>query len=371
MQIPAPNPAIWFNAEAPVVSCWLPALNATEDPANRLRLEWRNAQDQIQGAPAPALAAIDDLLGSERAHQAQSSLLLFADATGAIAGVQLSDQPDSSRAWLDTLPRLGPALHAEQQMVPHLVVVADRAGADIEVVDNGEAESETVDGDTLHIQRSHPGGWSQRRFQQRAENTWERNAKGVADEVDALREQIHARLVVVTGDPRAVGFLMEHASERLKEVLHHIEGAGRSDQQPFNEVADEVHRLEATVVATDRVAVLDQFAAAGQTEGVADGPERTLAMLSQGRVAQLLVHDDPDDDRRAMFDRASRQVALDAEPLRELGLEPEEGRLVDVALWGAHATGASIHFVPRSGPKAPTGCSFGADAASGLMRLRG
>jgi hypothetical protein len=355
MQIPAPNPTTWFNAHGPMVTCWLPALNATEDPANRLRLEWRHAQDQIPGAPAAAVAAIDELLGSERAHQADTSLLLFADPSGAIAGVQLPDQTDSSRAWLDSLPRLGPVLNARQQTVPHLVVVADRAGADIEVVDNGETDSETVDGETLHIQRSHPGGWSQRRFQQRAENTWERNAKGVADEVDALREQIHARLVVVTGDPRAVGFLMEHASERLKEVLHHIEGAGRSDQHPFDEVADEVGRLEATVVANDRVAVLEHFAAAGQTEGVADGPERTLAMLSQGRVSDLLVHDDPDDDRRAMFDRASRQVALDGEPLRELGLHPEEGRLIDVALWAAHATGAQAHFVPRSGPKAPTG----------------
>jgi peptide subunit release factor 1 (eRF1) len=355
MQIPAPNPATWFNAEGPFVSCWLPALSATEDPANRLRLEWRHAQDQIPGAPEAAVRAIDELLGSERAHQANTSLLLFADASGAVAGVQSPDQTDSSRAWLDSLPRLGPVLNAKQQTVPHLVVVADRAGADIEVVDNGESDSETVDGDTLHIQRSHPGGWSQRRFQQRAENTWERNAKGVADEVDALREKIHARLVVVTGDPRAVGFLMEHASERLKEVLHHIDGAGRSDQQPFEEVADEVGRLEATVVANDRVAVLEHFAAAGQTEGVADGPERTLAMLSQGRVSDLLVHDDPDDDRRAMFDRASRQVALEGEPLRELGLEPEEGRLIDVALWAAHATGAAVHFVPRSGPKAPTG----------------
>jgi hypothetical protein len=355
MQIPAPNPTVWFNAEGPFVSCWLPALSANEDPANRLRLEWRHAQDLIPDAPDAAVSAIDDLLGSERAHQDDSSLLLFADAAGSIAGVHLPDQPDSSRAWLDSLPRLGPVLSARQQMVPHLVVVADRAGADIEVVDHGEADSETVDGETLHIARSHPGGWSQRRYQQRAENTWERNAKGVADEVDALREQIHARLVVVVGDPRAVGFLIEHASERLKGVLHHIEGAGRSDQHPFAEVADDVHRLEASIVATDRVSVLERFAAAGQTEGVADGPERTLTMLSQGRVGELLVHDDPDDDRRAMFDRTSRQVALDGEPLRELGLDPEEGRLIDVALWAAHATGAAIHFVPRSGPKAPTG----------------
>lgn len=355
MQIPAPDPDTWFNLDGPILTCWLPALNATEDPGNRLRLEWRHAREQVPGAPAAAIAAIDELLGSERPHQDDQGLLLFVTADGTLAGVHLPDHPDTGRAWLDALPRLGPVLAARAATIAHLVVIADRAGADIEVVDHGNAESESVNGETLHIHRSHPGGWSQRRYQQRAENTWERNAKGVADEVDALREQIHARLVVVAGDPRAVGFLTDHASERLREVLHHIDGAGRSDGDPFAEVADEVHRLEATVVATDRVAVLEQFAAAGQTEGVADGPEATLAMLSQGRVAHLLVHDDPDDDRRAVFNRASRQVATDPGVLADLGLDATDGRLVDVAMWAAHATGATIHFVPRSGPRAPSG----------------
>jgi peptide subunit release factor 1 (eRF1) len=243
------------------------------------------------------------------------------------------------------------------------VVIADRVGADIQVVDtHGSSDSDSVDGDTLHIQRSHPGGWSQRRFQQRAENTWERNAKGVADEVDAARERVNAQVVAVAGDPRAVAFLTEHASDRLREVLHQVDGAGRNDGDPFAEVANEVHRLTATVVATERVAVLERYGQALQTSGAADGPERTLDMLSQGRVSALLVHDDPDDDRRAAFDRASRQVALDADTLRDLGLDPVEARLIDVALWAAHHTGATVHFVPSRGPKAPSG------ALGGLLR---
>jgi hypothetical protein len=355
MEIAAPDPTTWYDAPGPFVTCWLPALSATEDPGNRLRLEWRNARAKLDGAPAAAVDAIEELLASERAHQ-DDGLLLVAGADGALAGIHLPDHPSESRAWLDSLPRLGAALQAQKQLVPHLVVIADRAGADIQAIDlDGDTDSDSVDGDTLHIHRGHPGGWSQRRFQQRAENTWERNARGVAEEVDAARARINAQVVAVAGDPRAVGFLMEHASDRLREVLHHVDGAGRSDGDPFAEVADEVARLTSTVVANERVAVLERFGQALQTDGAADGPERTLEMLSQGRISDLLVHDDPDDDRRAAFHRESRQVATDAGTLTELGLEATDGRLIDVALWGAHHTGATVHFVPARGPKAPSG----------------
>lgn len=362
MELPTPDPDVWYDAEGPFVTCWLPALEAREDPAHRLRLEWRHARDQVPSAPSGAVDAIEALLGSERAHQDDASLLLVAAADGAIAGVHLPDHPPAARAWCDPLPRLGPALRARQQVVPYVVVVADRAGADIEVVDHGAEITGSVEGDTTYLHRGHPGGWSQRRYQQRAENTWERNATGVAAEVDALATAVGARLVVVTGDPRAVGFLTEHASERLRGLLHHVDGAGRSDRDPFAEVAGKVHRLEATMVATDLTSVLERFTAARQTDGAADGPERTLSLLSQGRVAELLVHDDPDDERTAAFDRASRQAATDPAALVELGLAPVTGRLVDVALWAAHATGATIHLVPAHGPNVPTG------SVGGLLR---
>jgi hypothetical protein len=362
MHLPPPEPDAWFAADGPFVTCWLPALEANEDPAHRLRLEWRHAREQVPDAPDGAIEAIEALLSSERAHQDDSSLLVVAGPDGSVAGVHLPDHPPAGRAWCDALPRLGPALRARQQVVPHVVVVADRAGADIEVVNHGSEVTESIEGDTTHIHRGHPGGWSQRRFQQRAENTWERNATGVAAEVDALAAAVGARLVVVTGDPRAVGFLTEHATERLRGMLHHIEGAGRSDHDPFAEVAEQVHRLEASLVAADVASLLERFTAARQTDGAADGPERTLALLSQGRVAELLVHDDPDDERTAVFDRASRQAATDPAALTELGLTPTSGRLVDVAMWAAHATGASINLVPGHGPNVPTG------GVGGLLR---
>ena len=355
MELSVPDPATWLAVGEPVVTCWLPALAANDDPAHRLRLEWRHAREQIPGAPQAAVDAIDGLLGAERAHLDAESLLLFASTDGDVAGVHLPTELPAARAWCDALPRLGAALAARQQVVPHLVVIADRAGADIEVVDHEGPIAASVLGDTDHLHRSHPGGWSQRRYQQRAENTWERNAAGVAAEVDALSDMVGARLVVVAGDPRAVGFLVDHASDRLRSMLHHVEGAGRSDRDPFAEVAGAVRRLETGLVDGDLAEVVERFTATRYAGHVADGPDATLGLLGQGRVADLIVVDDPDDDRRAWFDRSARQAGTDRASLTSLGLDPVEGRLVDVAIWAAHTTGAAIHVIAPGNPDGPTG----------------
>jgi hypothetical protein len=67
------------------------------------------------------------------------------------------------------LPRLALVLHARQRTVAHLLVEIDRAGADIHAFDGGKVLGRAqIEGDTEHIHRGHPGGWSHRRFQQHA-----------------------------------------------------------------------------------------------------------------------------------------------------------------------------------------------------------
>src|SRR5438067_561092 len=88
--------------------------------------------------------------------------------------------------------------------VPHLVVLVDRAGADVVAFSRraaahgaGGATVTTVgeeSGSDPNLRKSNPGGWSQRRYQNRAENLWEQNAKSVADQVASLVDETGARL---------------------------------------------------------------------------------------------------------------------------------------------------------------------------------
>jgi hypothetical protein len=344
----------WLERNGSVTTVVLPTPSATDEARDRVRLEWKNARNEVAAdAPAESLAALDTELEEPGVHAGGNSLLLFARGDQ-VAAIPMSDEVPTAWASTGVFPRLSPVLLARQSTVPHLVVVADRVGADILVVGpEGAARDETVDGEVHHIARSAPGGWSQRRFQQRAENTWERNAADVAEEVDGLRRQVGARLVVVVGDERAVQFLRDQASPELLEVLQVVDGAGRNDEDPFDAVATDVHRLVATVVAEDTLAVLERFGTARGRGECADGPVQTMEMLSQGRVEMLLVSNDPDDERTAFVDLESGQISPDAQPLQDLDLQPVEARLVDAALWGALRTGAGVRFVPGHGEHVP------------------
>ena len=194
--------------------------------------------------------------------------------------------------------------------------------------------TDTVEGSTVHIHRGHPGGWSQRRFQQRAENTWEDNARDVADAVATLARKVDAEFVGVSGDIRAQTFILDHLPADVAEITVRID-AGSPEG-----IADEVVRQLSTIVAR-RVTAAAEKVRAGLTAGTTSTDTDTIIdALRDGRVDTLLVHDDataPDEPDSHRSDGA---------------------RLVDRAIAGALATDAEILVVPRlammEGPLAAT-----------------
>jgi len=135
-----------------------------------------------------------------------------------------------------------------------VVVETGRAGADLTAFDGGTVlATETVDGDTEHIHRRHPGGWSHRRFQQRAENTWEGNAHHVADAVAVLARKVDAELVAVAGDVRAQTFVLGALPTELSDLAVKIEADSPAG------IAEEVVRLLSDQVAAHVVALADQL----------------------------------------------------------------------------------------------------------------
>ena len=223
-----------------------------------------------------------------------------------------------------------------------MIVVADRVGADVIAVDAGaELESAEMEGSELHIHRGHPGGWSQRRFQQRAENRWETNAGDVAHVVIDMAKRVEPRFIAVAGDVRAVTFLLDQLPAELAEICEKLDG-----QSP-ELIADQTVRAAADIVARDTVAILESYKeAAGQGRAATDAAE-TLTALSDGRVETLLVHDDPDDDRTARFERPGLICSVpDPDVTNPVPADAVTGRLVDVAIRSALLSDAAIRFVP-------------------------
>jgi hypothetical protein len=345
--VTAPELADLAQADGPFLTVYLTTEAQIDNAAQRSEQRWKTLRRALNddGAPDGVLEAVDPLVHD--AHLMGDCLAVFATA-GGLVHVEHNPEPlarDLGR-WAP-LPVLAPVLAWRQASPPHVAVLADRHGADLFGLRAAAANVQREAGGVGPVTKPSGGGWSQRRYQERAENAWETNAKDVADAVVRLVHQVEARLVVAAGDVRALQLLQEALP---KEVLDKLElvGGGRSPDGSIDEVVADVDRLAEAAVAHDTDLLLAKFREeSGQGDRAADGPIPTMEALTMAQVEVLLLHDDPDDNRQAWFGPDPVQVGLDRETVEGMGVDPPvEARMVDVAVRAALGTGAGVRVIP-------------------------
>ncbi|HEX7168419.1 MAG TPA: Vms1/Ankzf1 family peptidyl-tRNA hydrolase [Acidimicrobiales bacterium] len=351
----APEIAALFDRPGPFVSVYLGTDPEVENAAQLSLARWRNVRRDLEsaGAPAAALDAIEALVPD--AHHTGRTLAVIADGTDVVLSRGELEPVSADRGRWDALPSVGPFLEWQQSSPTHIVVLCDRVGADIAVFVPESAGPNALmsvgddDSDDPTLRKSKPGGWSQRRYQERAENTWEANAKAVVERLAKLSGLVDPRLVVLAGDVRAVQFVEDNLPPQLAGLVTKVDGA-RGVDGGLDSLSDEIVRAVSTVVATDTVAILEKFREElGQADRAADGVYATLGALAQARVDTLLVHDDPADERECWFAVDAPLAASDPVELKSQGIDSmEKGRLVDVAIRTAFRTGARVRVVPST-----------------------
>jgi len=317
-----------IDATGPFVSVAIPTPSELDDAQHRFEIRWKNARRELEATrwDADDLSELDALVAT-LPHDGGASLAVMRAADGTTIA-EFLDEPIREMVVVESvLPRLALVIEARQRAISHLVVEADRAGADIHAFEGGRIlETDQIEGDTEHIHRGAPGGWSQRRFQQRAVNTWERNADDVAAQIVEMVGQHQPEMVFIAGDVRAQKMVLESLPERERHMTSLIE-AGSPEG-----IADEVVRMLADHVARgvrDLVERLKQRVGTGTASTDVDD---ILACLDEGRVDHLLVNDD----------------GTDGPVTTELhGATPAGARVVDAAIAAAIRTDADVTVVPR------------------------
>lgn len=351
--IRAPELAEVAQAEGPFASLYLSTEGDVEQAAQRSEVRWRNLRGELAeaGAPEETLAAIDPVVPD--AHQEGPGLGVIATETGEphVEHGPVAPPRDVGR-WAG-LPSVVPMLRWRQASPAHVLVLADRLGADLVVVRHGGAEQRLeVDGQDYQISKVGPGGWSQRRYQQRAEERWEQNAGQVADRLVRLARRVEPRLVIVAGDVRAVSLLKDALPPEVLELVEEVQGS-RAEDGSGDLVAERVAELLRDVEERDTARLLERWREeTGQHDLATDGPGATLLALASAQVDTLLVADDPDDERTAWYGPGPTQVAARREDLVAMGVDrPAEGRLVDAAVRAALGTGGGVRVIePDAGP---------------------
>ncbi|MCA1824136.1 MAG: hypothetical protein LC640_07695 [Frankia sp.] len=356
-----------YEVPGPVVSLYLDTNAAIENAAQQIELRWRNVRRDLgeRGVDDATLDAIEAVFN--RSHGAGPAQVIFASGGSVRYARYLTEPIQRDHVMVEPLPYVAPLLSWAQLRVPHLVVLVDRAGAEILAYADAAQPvvSTEVEGSHNEIESVAPGGWSQRRYQQRAEDSWERNAEEVAQYVARIAEDLGARLIVVSGDVRAAHLLADAMPAPQQDLVKLIEeGGGRAADGSAAVVSDAVLREVAAVALAEIEMVLAEFQEErGQRDRAADGPAATIEALMMAQVETLLVHDDPDDTRTAWFGPEPSQLALERQTLADLGVsDASEARLADVLIRGAVGTGARVLIVPESGTAIPN------DGAGAVLR---
>src|SRR3954463_9487754 len=198
--ITAPDLAEIALGEGPFLTVYLTTEAAVENAAPRSELRWKDLRTDLagQGVDESILAAVDPLVPD--AHRHGECLAVIATARGLLHVAHQPDPPVRDLARWGSTPMIGPLLEWRQSQLVHVVALVDRTGADIFLFRPDHDEHVEVRGSDDPIHKAKAGGWSQKRYQQRAENTWKANAADVATELTDLVDTEQPHLVVLGGD---------------------------------------------------------------------------------------------------------------------------------------------------------------------------
>ena len=345
-----------YDGEGPFVSLYLNTHAGKEQGPGEVGLRWRALRSQAEaGIPEKALLLLDDLV--DGSYQRGHGLIAITSGEEVVYSRSL-ERPIGDAIGSGALPSLLPLLEYRQDNPVYAVVVADRQSAHIHVVGGMRQETTVeVQGDHDELRKVNPGGWSQRRYQQRAEDSWEQNAADVAETLRKIVLAEHIELVVVMGDVRATSYLKEHAGPEVSGILQQLDTAPPTDDA-LDGVRDEIEAAVASLTAARVKTTLEKFLEErGQHDLCADGVDATFEALRMAQVGTLLLAP-ARIQGTAWFSRSDMtQGARTADPLKEIGLDDlEEGPLEDVLVRLALGTGADVRIVPEvSDDQGPSG----------------
>ncbi|MFF5533340.1 Vms1/Ankzf1 family peptidyl-tRNA hydrolase [Streptomyces cinerochromogenes] len=277
-----------------------------------------------QGADEATCRAVRDALEELVRSTEPYGRALFARDGEVVLQVPLTQAPPQGLVHWGTLPHVTPLLDLAGEDPVSLVAYIDRTGADFEL------RSAVLQEEAGHVtgsrqwpmHRAKASDWSERHFQLKVENTWERNAREIAEALAACQADTGADLLILCGEERECRSVHEqlprHLHDRAVETVH---GIGS------RLLPREVEEIRARHVRERILAEVDRYRAARtrdeerRTAAVEEVPQ-LIEAAREHRLAELLIRPDgPDTHREVWIGEDPDQLAARRTELRNLGEE--------------------------------------------------
>lgn len=335
------------RGDGPVVSVALDASRLDESGEHQVELRWQAQQQHLleAGAPEAMVQTAGETVLAPTGHGGSIGKLVVAGADGVLLDLVLPHPPARDESTYGPAPYLMPAVRSVSRAADYVLARVDRKGADIDVVGMlGDSTDEQVDGDHDVLHKVPGGGWSQRRYQARVEDSEQRNAAEVARQLDTLVAQHKPSLVLISGDPQAVAAVLEHAGSDLRTRIVQLDTGGRAEGTSAEAEQAAIEKVVFDYRTSVRQDLLELFngALAREQEAV-DGLDAVIEVLRRGQVDELLLHDDPSAAHTLWVGSNPLLFARTAAGAREAGAQDAREERADAVLLGALlATDAGI-----------------------------
>ncbi|EYR64166.1 hypothetical protein N866_14785 [Actinotalea ferrariae CF5-4] len=310
-----------LHHDGPLTTVVLDATRADEAGDREVRSRWNSLRRELEqrGAPPATLDLIQEAVTRPDHVPGPHGRYVVAGGDRILFDAVLATAPVRDEALYDGTPSLLPAVRAADEAVRYLQVEVDRSGADLTW---SGSRSHAADEDLGHVDGGHDvlhksgsGGWSQGRFQARAEDSWERNAEAVAEQIDRVVARHRPELVLVTGDVRAVTYLREHLGHAARDLLVEVPGGSRAEGVKEDVFARRVGEALDAHRAKRRESVVDRLREAlGRGDGGVTELGDVVDVLRKGQVAELVVLRNAAGDSVAHLN--DRSVFVGPEPLQ-------------------------------------------------------
>src|SRR3954469_21028432 len=345
-----------FAPTGPYATVCADVTHTTENADTEVELRVRGLAEKLtdQGAPEAVVEAVRSRLleaneGGDVATLRGRALVVAADGS-VVLDQPLIDAPRREVAEYSPAPDLMPIVRQLPGRVPHIVVIADRVGADISVaslVGRPEIEDE-VEGDSFQIRKFPGGGWAHHRYQHNTENKWVHNADEVATRISSMVRRLGPKFVLVAGDVRARQILTDRASDLWSDLIVSMDEGGRAagaDREPVDKRTEE---LVAEHEARDIAHVLEQVEAASAHGLSLTGTELVVDAMRKNQVETLVLTDDAEDEK-LLVGTSPLELGVNQDDMAALGVQEVHSVPADRALVAAAvATRAAVVVLPRS-----------------------
>jgi peptide subunit release factor 1 (eRF1) len=276
-------------------------------------------------------------------NRGANGLAIFA-SDDLFEAVQLDAPVEEHWLFIGAVPHLYPLMRIADQYPRYAAVLLDTNRARILVFALGAiARREEVTG--VKTRRTSAGGWSQARYQRRAENMHLHHVKDVAEALNEIVQADAIEHVILVGDDTVTALLRKELPAPLAEKVVDTVKLDRhaAEDEIVRSTLDVLRRKDAETDVERVAEAVDAWRSGGL--GVA-GPEATLKALQIGQVDELLIAGTPEALKSVQkLPDGSAPPPVAAETSSAVAVDDKRLQLSDELVTRAQQTGARVRIV--------------------------